>query len=60
MEKILFLRRIRRDQAKKNSRKINCASHSNSLGFLDKGVLKGRNTTLKFSMNIMRMIWRYK
>ena len=54
----LFLRRIRRDQAKNNSRDRNLSSHSNNLGFLDIGVLRGRHTTLKYSIKMIRMIWR--
>ena len=54
----IFLRRIRRYQAKNNSRERNCASHVSSLGFLDIGVLRGRHTTLKYSIKMIRMIWR--
>ena len=49
---ILFLRRIRRDQANNNSRDRNFSLHANNLGFPDIGVLKGRHTRLNFSMKM--------
>ena len=56
----LLLRIIRKVQANKNSKEINCASHVSNLGFRDIIVLKGRHTTLKYSINIRKRERRKK
>ena len=56
----LLSRIIRKVQANKNSKEINCASHVSNLGFQEIGVQKGRHTTLKFSLNMRNMEGRKK
>ena len=56
----LLSRIIRKVQANKNSKEINCASYVSNLGFRDISMLKGRHTTLKYSLNTRKREWRKK
>ena len=56
----LLSRIIRKVQANKNSKEINCASYVSNLGFQDISVLKGRHTTLKYSLNTRKRECRKK
>ena len=47
-------KKIREGQARMNLEEINYASHVNNLGFRDISVQRGRNTALKFSLNMRK------
>ena len=47
-------KKIEEEQAKKNLEERSYVSHANNLGFQDINIPRGRHTTLKFSLKMMK------